>query len=93
MKLPQSLRLSLRELLLMVALVAVALGWWMDHRHQIDRQKALGSIQSIMDLIDEYPAGGGFFTSVFYRGREYKYQVQAQGIDDGFFYGSDDKEE
>jgi hypothetical protein len=43
MKLPQ---LSLRELFLLVALVAMGCGWWVDHRKRAQRERLLVSEKS-----------------------------------------------
>ena len=58
MRLPQlslgSMKLSLRELLMLTAIVAMALGWWLDHRQLLAKYRAANdtaySLQHVLTL-------------------------------------------
>lgn len=43
------MKFSIRELLLVTLVVAVALGWWLDHRHQVMRLEPLAKAEKLAD--------------------------------------------
>jgi hypothetical protein len=79
MRIPNSLRLSLRELFLLVALVAGALGWYIDHRRM---KWYADDVQSLLDTIEtfaELDPPGGFRTNILINGRDQCIDVQTLG--------------
>jgi hypothetical protein len=86
MKTHQSLRLSLREVFLLVALVGVSAGWYANHARQ---QRYLESIGFIPQMIDDYggPAPGdeeGFQTTIIRGGKTWRVLLKPVDPDEPF---------
>jgi hypothetical protein len=44
------LRFTIRDLLLVTAIIALAVGWWLDHRHQSQRYATLEESASVVEM-------------------------------------------
>ena len=68
MKIPQSLRLSLRELFLLVVVAAIGMGWYADRQRLLPQVQEWRQLLSLVEDLSEYEPPHSFGMVVDIRG-------------------------